>query len=79
MIYCVVPQELAPELYDKMSEYYADDPHVTVIVDRRRAERRRQAVAAAAAEAETPARVLRDRRRMRITGSFPPIPDDPEE
>ena len=38
MIYCVVPEELAPELYDKLVEYYADDPNVTVIVDRRKAE-----------------------------------------
>jgi len=35
MIYCVVPQELADELYDKLSQYYEDDPNVTVIIDRR--------------------------------------------
>ena len=40
MIYCVVPQELADELYEKLTAYYADDPNVEVIVDRRKAERR---------------------------------------
>ena len=40
MIYCVVPQELAPELYDKLASYYADDPNVEVIIDRRKEERR---------------------------------------
>ena len=35
MIYCVIPRELADELYDKMVEYYKDNPNVTVIVDRR--------------------------------------------
>lgn len=40
MIYCVVPAALADGLFDKLTAYYADDPNVTVIVDRRRAERR---------------------------------------
>ncbi len=40
MIYCVVPSALADELYDKLVAYYADDPNVTVIVDRRKGERR---------------------------------------
>ena len=40
MIYCVVPEALADELYDKLADYYADDPNVTVIVDRRKSERR---------------------------------------
>ena len=35
MIYCVIPRELADELYDKMVDYYKDNPNVTVIVDRR--------------------------------------------
>jgi len=35
MIYCVVPQALADELYDRLVEYYRDDPNVTVIIDRR--------------------------------------------
>ena len=40
MIYCVVPEPLADELYDKLANYYEDDPNVTVIVDRRKQERR---------------------------------------
>lgn len=40
MIYCVVPAALADELFDKLTDYYADDPNVTVIVDRRQGERR---------------------------------------
>ena len=28
MIYCVVPEELADELYDRLADYYADDPNV---------------------------------------------------
>ncbi len=70
-----MPQELAPELYDKMIEYYADDPNVSVIIDRRKAERR---ALAAEADGDTP-RVVRDRRRPRIAGDFPRIADDPEE
>lgn len=42
MIYCVVPAALAEELYDRLLAYYADDPNVTVIVDRRRGDRRSQ-------------------------------------
>lgn len=58
MIYCVVPEALADELYDKLVDYYKDDPNVKVIIDRRskdrrkerdrRAERRDDAAAAAA-------------------------------
>ena len=40
VIYCVVPEALADELFDKLTHYYADDPNVTVIVDRRKADRR---------------------------------------
>ena len=68
MIYCVVPEELAPELYDKLADYYADDPNVEVIIDRRRGERR----SGEGAE-HSEQRVLRDRRRRGIPGEFPPI------
>ena len=40
MIYCVVPEPLADELYGRLAGYYEDDPNVTVIVDRRKSERR---------------------------------------
>ncbi len=33
MIYCVVPRALADELFEKLSDYYKDDPNVEVIVD----------------------------------------------
>ena len=73
MIYCVVPEELEAELYDRLVEYYRDDPNVKVIVDRRKSERRR-----AAAEAEDESqRELRDRRRHRVPGEFPPIESAP--
>ena len=62
MIYCVVPQALAGELYDRLSEYYKDEPNVTVIVDRR-----------GAGGEPGPKPADRDRRRRRIKGTFPPI------
>jgi hypothetical protein len=62
MIYCVVPQALADELYDKLADYYEDDPNVTVIIDRR---------AQGGEPGDHPAHT--DRRRQRPKGSFPPI------
>lgn len=73
MIYCVVPEEMAPELYDRLAGYYADDPNVSVIIDRRKADRRSGQSAAEAAEQQ---RELRDRRRRGIPGEFPAIADD---
>ncbi len=69
MIYCVVPEELAPELYDKLAQYYADDPNVEVIIDRRKGERRNEGDGGGQ-------RQVRDRRRPRVPGEFPPIEDD---
>ena len=68
MIYCVIPRELEDELYDKMVEYYKDNPNVTVIVDRREGNDRRQD---APSEEIKEKRQLRDRRRRRVTGTFP--------
>ena len=68
MIYCVVPEALADELYDKLAGYYADDPNVTVIVDRRRSERREPGSSGAGHRRE-----VRDRRRARVAGEFPPL------
>jgi hypothetical protein len=65
MIYCVIPRELEDELYDKMVEYYKDNPHVTVIVDRREGEDRRSG------RSYGGKREIRDRRRARATGTFP--------
>jgi hypothetical protein len=67
MIYCVVPEELAGDLYDKLVEYYGDDPNVTVIVDRRKSSRR------APGSSGGGLRERRDRRRARVPGEFPPI------
>jgi hypothetical protein len=65
MIYCVIPRELAVELYDKMVDYYKDNPNVEVIVDRREGPDRRSG------KEYGGQRVLRDRRRQRATGTFP--------
>jgi hypothetical protein len=67
VIYCVVPQELAGELFDKLVAYYADDPNVEVIVDRRKGERRERGSGNAGGE-----RQVRDRRRPRVPGDLPP-------
>ncbi len=67
MIYCVVPEVLADELLDKLTNYYADDPNVTVIVDRRQASRRDPESAAGGK------REVRDRRRARVAGEFPDL------
>jgi len=67
VIYCVVPEELEGELYDKLSSYYEADPDVTVIVDRRKSSRR-SAGATAGGQRE-----VRDRRRRGVAGEFPTI------
>ena len=59
MIYCVIPEALADELYDKLTKYYEDDPNVEVIVERRQSERRARGAAAGGK------REIRDRRRRR--------------
>jgi hypothetical protein len=73
MIYCVIPRELADELYDKMVEYYKDNPNVTVIVDRREGSDRRRASDAPHDERRAPNQ-FRNRRRARLTGTFPDTP-----
>ena len=67
MIYCVIPRELADELYDKLVEYYRDNPGVTVIVDRREGPDRR------GNREYGGKREIRDRRRPRIPGTFPDV------
>ncbi len=67
MIHCVVPKELEAELYDRLVAYYADNPAVTVIVDRRTGPDRRNARSAAEFAEQ---RELRDRRRARVPGTF---------
>jgi hypothetical protein len=63
MIYCVIPEPLACELFDKLTRYYEDDPNVEVIVERRKSERRARGSVAGGK------RELRDRRRRR-PGTF---------
>jgi hypothetical protein len=65
MIYCVIPRELEGELFDRMVEYYKDNPNVTVIVDRREGPDRRRLRSFGGK------RELRDRRRPRVPGTFP--------
>ncbi|HEV2982491.1 MAG TPA: hypothetical protein VGX51_13770 [Solirubrobacteraceae bacterium] len=72
MIYCVVPRPLEDELFDKLTAYYADEDNVTVIVDRRRFDRRARGGRAGDAGAKQ-RRVVRDRRRARVPGEFPPL------
>jgi len=69
MIYCVIPEALEDDLLEKLTAYYADDDNVTVIVDRRKAERRSAEEDLAQAEQ----RQIRDRRRPRVPGDFPPL------
>jgi len=75
MIYCVIPRELADELYDKMVEYYKDNPNVTVIVDRREGRDRRKESEDRLEDSEQ--RTIRDRRRAH-PGKFPDLDEPPE-
>ncbi len=68
MIYCVVPPELADELYERLVAYYKDNPNVEVIVDRRSGPDRRQGASADPGQRQT-----RDRRRPRVVGTFPSV------
>jgi hypothetical protein len=71
MIYCVVPRELSDELYPKLTEHYAGEENVTVILDRRESDRR--ARGARPTKAIKQQRVIRDRRRARVPGDLPPL------
>jgi hypothetical protein len=66
MIYYVVPRELADEYYEVLKKRFEGMEGVEVIVDRRQAERRTAGEGGGR-------RVLRDRRRRRIGGSFPEL------
>jgi len=74
MIYSVVPKPLADELYPKLSDYYAGDANVSVIVDRREFDRRsRHGQSTSTAAAAGQRRVVRERRRARMPGDLPPL------
>jgi hypothetical protein len=68
VIYCVIPRELEADLFEKMVDYYKDNPNVTVIVDRRDGPDRRSATKDGAVKEQ---RTVRDRRRARAAGTFP--------
>jgi hypothetical protein len=70
VVYCVVPQELADELYDRLVAYYEANPDVTVIIDRRRGRDRRGRAGQSGSDER---RLVRDRRRARVTGTFPSV------
>jgi hypothetical protein len=67
VIYCVVPEALAEELFDRLTAYYAEDPNVSVIVDRRKGSRRERGSPSGGS------RERRDRRRSRVPGELPPL------
>jgi hypothetical protein len=70
VIYCVVPEALAEDMLGKLSDYYADDANVTVILDRRRSARRGGAASGGGK------REVRDRRRARVPGELPELASD---
>jgi hypothetical protein len=68
MIYCVVPPELADDLFDRMVDYYKDNPNVKVIIDRR------DGLKSPSGSTESPkSPKSANRRRSRIPGTFPEI------
>ncbi len=72
MIYCVIPEAMADELYDKLVKYYADDDNVEVIIDRRQADRRSRGHGENGSAPEQQ-RTVRDRRRARVAGDYPEL------
>ena len=60
----MIPTELEAELYDRLVEHYRDNTNVQVIMERRtRTNRRRDSTYGGK-------RVIRDRRRARVPGTF---------
>lgn len=66
MIYYVIPRELADKYYDEFRKRFAGVEGVEVIVDRREVDRRGLTEGGGK-------RVIRDRRRRRMSGSFPDV------
>ncbi len=66
MIYYVIPRELADKYYEDFKKRFEGVEGVEVIIDRRESERRTGVEGGGQ-------RVLRDRRRRRISGSFPEV------
>jgi hypothetical protein len=66
VIYYVIPRELADKYYEEFRKRFAGVEGVEVIVDRREVNRRGQSEGGGK-------RVIRDRRRRRMSGSFPDV------
>jgi len=66
VIYYVIPRELADKYYNEFKKRFEGVEGVEVIIDRREGDRR-------SASEGGGKRVLRDRRRRRISGSFPDV------
>ena len=66
MIYYVIPRELADKYYEEFKKRFEGVEGVEVIIDRREGERRTWIEGGGK-------RVIRDRRRRRISGSFPDV------
>jgi hypothetical protein len=71
LIYYVIPRELADKYYEEFKKRFEGVEGVEVIIDRRESERRDGSPPDDPAIAEQ--RVLRDRRRRRVNGSFPDV------
>ena len=66
MIYYVIPRELADKYFEEFKQRFDGVDGVEVIIDRRERERRTGSEGGGQ-------RMLRDRRRRRISGSFPEV------
>lgn len=66
MIYYVIPRELADKYYREFQKRFAGVEGVEVIIDRREIDRRAQSEGGGK-------RVVRDRRRRRMSGTFPDV------
>ena len=67
VIYYVIPRELADKYYEEFKKRFEGVEGVEVIVDRR------ESRAARSTERRAAARMLRDRRRRRVSGTFPDV------
>jgi hypothetical protein len=66
VIYYVIPRELADKYYEDFKQRFAGVEGVEVIIDRREIDRRSLTKGGGK-------RVIRDRRRRRISGTFPDV------
>jgi len=66
VIYYVIPRELADKYYEEFKKRFEGIEGVEVIIDRREGERRTWTHGGGK-------RTVRDRRRRRISGSFPDV------